>query len=215
MLSRAGAVPADDQVRDQNRRGRALINKPGERRHHLPARMRTTSGGRDAVERPPTRLPVVVRNPAARRLVGEVVTAEEVRARRDPSAAATPSKRRPRDRVLDRDPRSAVRLDANRGRQPARTHVVAPEQDALGAHVPRHAELLAEPAAGLARRTITRQTGTPGGSLAAFPHQTTTGGHKTDTPETTRATSRHASQAPASVRFAAETVSRMIARVLA
>jgi NAD(P)-dependent dehydrogenase (short-subunit alcohol dehydrogenase family) len=40
-------------------------------------------------------------------------------------------------------------------------------------------------------------------------------GHRTDTSETTRATSRDASPPPATARFAGESVSRMIARVRA
>ena len=51
--------------------------------------------------------------------------------------------------------------------------------------------------------------------LVLLSNLSTAGGHKTDTSETTRETSRDASSAPRPARFAGETVSRVIARVRA
>jgi hypothetical protein len=60
---------------------------------------------------------------------------------------------------------------------------------------------------------------TPGGGNYAresmLSLSSTLRGHKTDTSETTRATSRDASPPPATSQFAGESVSRMIARVRA
>lgn len=52
-------------------------------------------------------------------------------------------------------------------------------------------------------------------SIEPLSTSSTSGGHKPDTPETTRATPRDASGVAGSFRFAAETMSRVIARVRA